>query len=293
MPRTINFFVTEEFSGKTVEHYLRDLHGFSSGLLRTLKQRDNGMLLGGEHVRTVDRLKKGDLLTVNIPDDDEPAPPSPILVPAAYEDEDVIVLDKPAFMPVHPTRNHQGDTLANAFAHRLAQRGRSAAFRAINRLDRDTTGLVVAGLNSYSACRLSGNVEKEYCAVVHGVLRGEGTISLPIRRRDPLLIFREVGEGGEPAITHWRTVAGNESLTYLHIRLETGRTHQIRVHFSHLGYPLVGETLYAPGDELMQRQALHCRRVAFTSPVSRKPVCITSPLPEDMLRVVKTLSPIE
>lgn len=292
MTRTIRFRIPDEFSGKTVENYLRNRHDFSTGLLRSLKQSPGGLLLNNAHTRTVDLIFGGDLLTVNIPDDDEPAPPAEIFVPAAYEDEDVAVFDKPAWMPVHPTRNHQGDTLANAFAKHLAARGESAAFRAINRLDRDTTGLVVTGLNAYAASRLSGNVEKEYCAIIHGVLHGEGTISLPIRRRDPLLIFRDVGEGGEPAITHWRAVAGNDSMTYLRIRLETGRTHQIRVHFSHLGYPLVGETLYAPGDGLMQRQALHCRRVAFISPVSHKPVCVTSPLPEDMHAILRTMHSI-
>lgn len=291
--RTIHFHVPEEFAGKATESYLRNRHGFSASLLRALKQSPQGILRNGAHVRTVDLLAGGDLLTVNIPDDNALIPPAPLPVTVAYEDEDVAVWDKPPGMPVHPTHNHQGDTLANAFSWHFACQGRSAAFRAVNRLDRDTTGLVVTGLNAYAASRLSGNVVKEYCAIVHGALQGEGTICLPIRRRDPLLIFREVGEDGEPAVTHWRAAAGNGRLTFLRIRLETGRTHQIRVHFSHLGYPLVGDTLYAPADGLLERQALHCRRVAFLSPVSRRPVAVTSPLPEDMQRILHTFTTYE
>lgn len=293
MKRTISYIIDGAFSGKTAEQYLRGEKGFSSGLLRSLKLRPDGLLRNGVHVRTVDILKSGDCLTVNIPDDESPVPPADLPVCIAYEDEDVIVLNKPPLMPVHPTRNHQGDTLANALAGALARRGQSTTFRAINRLDRDTSGLVVTGLNPYAACRLAGHVDKTYYAVVHGELHGNGTIDLPIYRPDPLLIRRAVGENGERAVTHWHATAGTKELTLLKIKLETGRTHQIRVHFSHLGHRLAGDTMYGEADGLLPRQALHCKTVSFTSPVSGIEVTVDSDFPEDMQAVIQGLTAYE
>ena len=293
MKRTITYVIDRAFSGKSVEQYLRGEKGFSSGLLRRLKLQPDGLLRNGGHIRTVDILETGDCLTIHIPDDNSPILPADLPVRIAYEDEDVIVLNKPPFMPVHPTRNHQGDTLANALAGALIRREQTAAFRAVNRLDRDTSGLVVAGLNTYAACRLTGHVDKTYYAVVHGELHGTGTICLPIYRPDPLLIRRAVGLTGEHAVTHWHAVAGTKELTLLRIRLETGRTHQIRVHFSHLGYPLAGDTMYGEADGLLNRQALHCKTVSFTSPVSEKAVTVDSEFPQDMQAVIEGLSAYE
>lgn len=293
MKRTITYTIGGAFSGKSAEQYLRTEKGFSSGLLRRLKLVPDGLLRNGEHLRTVDILNSGDCLTVNIPDDEAAVPPAHLPICIAYEDEDVIVLNKPPLMPVHPTHNHQGDTLANALAGVLSRRGQSAAFRAINRLDRDTSGLVVAGLNAYAACRLTGNVDKTYYAIVHGELHGSGTVDLPIYRPNPLLIHRAVGEGGERAVTHWHAVAGTSKLTLLRVKLGTGRTHQIRVHFSHLGYPLAGDTMYGTEDGLLPRQALHCKTVSFVSPVSGKAVTVDSDFPEDMQSLIDGLTVYE
>lgn len=247
-------------------------------------------MCNSEHIRTVDRLRTGDRLEISLPDDEALCiPPSDLPLNVEYEDEDVIVLNKPPFMPVHPTHNHQGDTLANALSGYLLKKGKACAFRAVNRLDRDTSGLVVIGLNTYSACRLSNGVEKEYYAIVHGFLEGSGTIDLPIRRVDPLKIHREVSEDGERAVTHWRAVASDGLLTLLAVRLETGRTHQIRVHFSHLGHPLAGESLYAQPDGLLGRQALHCKNVSFRSPVTNEAIHVSTAFPEDMQKLIRQI----
>ena len=283
MNRTLNYSIPIEYDGRTVMQYLKNEAGVSSRLLKFLKRQPEGILLNGVHTRTVDILHYCDTLTVNIPEDDSSVEPSDIEIKIAYEDEDIIILNKPPFMPVHPTRNHQGDTLANGLANYLKKTGRSVTFRAVNRLDRDTSGLVVIGLNQFAASRLSGNLDKTYTAIVEGELTGSGTINLPIRRPNPLLIKREVGEeGGERAVTHWTCERCENGLSLLRIKLETGRTHQIRVHFSYIGYPLAGDTMYWHGHEKIARQALHCSQVKFTHPVSGKTVEITSPLPEDM-----------
>lgn len=285
METVLTFLISDDWAGKTVQSFLRGNAGVSTRLLRMLKRMPEGLCRNGSHVRTIDLLQEGDVLTLRLPEDAAPAQLSSFIVPVRYEDEHVLVLDKPPFMPVHPTRNHQGDTLANAFALHLAAEGRFAAFRAVNRLDRDTSGLVAVGLNSYAAARLPQGMGKRYTAIVEGKLPERGRIDLPIRRPNPLLIHREVGEGGQPAVTHWKRLDYHNGLSLLELALETGRTHQIRVHFSHLGYPLLGDSLYGPEHPLMNRQALHCSHLCFFHPVTRKRVTVISPLPQDMQRV--------
>lgn len=282
MKRELTFQIPEEFDGKTVLHYLRGHACVSSRLIKRLKRLPDGIQLNGAHTRTIDPIKTGDILELHLPEDETPAEPSAHPLQIHYEDEDVMVLEKPPFMPVHPTRNHQGDTLANAFASYLGKRGRTASFRAVNRLDRDTSGLVAVGLNSYAASRLSGCIEKTYTAIVLGRLTGCGRIDAPIRRPNPLLIRREVGRGGVHAVTNWRCLDYRNEMTLLEIHLETGRTHQIRVHFSHIGHPLVGDTMYGRPHPFINRQALHCSEIAFCHPVSGKKIQVTSQIPKDM-----------
>lgn len=242
-----------------------------------------GITANGQHIRTIDTLHAGDVVALNIPDDAKPAEAVDLHINIVYEDDDIAVLEKPADMAVHPSHNHQGDTLANAFAAHTARTGSAATFRPINRLDRDTTGLVVVCKHSHAANQLHGHLEKVYYAVCEGELSGSGTIDQPIRRVEGAGIRREVGEGGQRCITHWEALSCAEGMTLLRIRLETGRTHQIRCHFScHMGMPLVGDDMYGGHRELMQRQALHCGQVEFIHPVSGERMCITSALPQDM-----------
>ncbi|MBR5273405.1 MAG: RluA family pseudouridine synthase [Clostridia bacterium] len=283
MSRNLKYVIEKEFDDKRVMEYLRGKLRFSSRLIKLLKKQPDGIMLNSFHARTIDPICCGDVLEINIPDDETPALVSDVNAPVVYADDDVIVFNKPAFMPVHPTRNHQGDTLANVYASYLAERGLSAAFRPINRLDRDTTGLVVCGINQYSASRLTGNVEKVYYAVACGRLDGSGTIDAPIARCNERFITREVAEHGDRAVTHWEAVQHNaDCATLLRITLETGRTHQIRVHFSHIGHALVGDTMYGVADKRITRQALHCASVRFIHPVSEREIIIETEIPDDM-----------
>ena len=288
MARKLNYIIEKEFDGKRIMEYLRGKLHFSSRLVKLLKKQPDGIMLNSSHARTIDPITCGDVLEINIPDDEIPAQVSNVTAQIVYADDDVIVFNKPAFMPVHPTRNHQGDTLANVCAAYLAEKGMSAAFRPINRLDRDTTGLVVCGMNQYSASRLTGNVSKVYYAVACGRLSGSGTIDAPIARCDERLITRQVARHGDRAVTHWTAIANNgDTETLLRITLETGRTHQIRVHFSHIGHPLVGDTMYGTADSRIDRQSLHCAEVEFDHPVTGERISLKTDVPEDMQNLMR------
>ncbi len=281
--RTLTFNVPPDCEGITVGRFLRSRCGASARLITRQKQVPMGITCNGEHIRTVDLLHAGDVVALNIPDDKKPAEAIAIPIIIAYEDDDLAVLEKPANMAVHPSHNHQGDTLANAFAAHTAQAGSAATFRPINRLDRDTTGLVAVCKHSHAANQLHGHLQKVYYAVCEGELSGSGTIDAPIRRVEGAGIRREVGEGGQRCVTHWQALASAEGLTLLRIILETGRTHQIRCHFScYMGMPLTGDDMYGGHRELIARQALHCGQLDFIHPETGQPVRVTSPLPEDM-----------
>ncbi len=284
--RALTFTVPEECDGTTVGKFLRYKCQVSARLITKQKRVEQGITLNGEHIRTIDPVRSGDVVGLNIPDDPRPAMPSGQQANVAYEDDDVIILEKPIGMPVHPTRGHFDDTLANALASYLAQSGKTAVFRPINRLDKDTTGLVVVCKHSHGANMLHGHMDKTYYAVCQGELEGCGTIDAPIRRRENAGIRREVGEGGQRSVTHWKVLCCREGLTLLEIDLETGRTHQIRTHFADvMNMPLAGDEMYGGATGLINRQALHCGRVSFNHPVTGMPFELFSPLPEDMMKL--------
>lgn len=282
MARRIRFEIPPEYDGEKVNRYLRGEAKLSYRLVNSLKCVPDGILLNGEHTRTVDLIHTGDILEVTIPDDDNKIEPIPYPLDILYEDDDILVINKPPFLAMHPTHNHQGDTLANAVAAYYHEQGKSVAFRCVGRLDRDTSGVVVCALNRYCAARLSGNIEKEYLAIVTGEYNGSGTINAPIIRPNPNHTYRAVGEGGVHAVTHWTSLECKNGMSLLKIHLETGRTHQIRVHFAHLGTPLVGDTMYGAEHPQIHRQSLHCHKAEFTHPVTGEKMIISAPMPADM-----------
>lgn len=182
MPRTIEYTVTEEYDGRKVIHFLRGYCGVSSRLLRSIKFTADGMKLNGVKTRTVDRLKMGDKVSITIADDENAPEPLAAEIDIIYEDDDILVINKSPFMAMHPTHNHQGDTLANAVSAYLSQKGSCASFRAVGRLDKGTSGLVVCALNPFAAGKLSGKVTKEYSALVEGRVDKTGTVDVPIYR---------------------------------------------------------------------------------------------------------------
>lgn len=270
MPRKIEYTVPAEYDGKKAVSFLRGHCGLSTRLLRSLKFSEDGMRLNGEHVRTIDRLKSGDIITIMLPDDTASPEPMKAELNIVYEDDDVIVINKSPFMAMHPTHNHQGDTLANALAAYMAEKGKGLTFRAVGRLDKGTSGLVVCALNPLSACKLSGKVKKEYHAIVKGTPDNTGTVDIPIYRPDPMKTLRACSYelGVEPAVTHWTVLKRFDGAALIKLDLETGRTHQIRVHMSSAGYPLAGDNMYGDFMTELDHQLLHCRRCSFVHPVS-------------------------
>ncbi len=282
--RALTFTVPPEYDGSTVGKFLRYGCRVSARLVTKQKRVEQGITLNGAHIRTIDPIREGDIIGLNIPDDARPAMAAGAAANVAYEDEDIIILEKPTGLPVHPTRGHFDDTLANALAAYLARKGQTAVFRPINRLDKDTTGLVVVCRHAHGANMLHGRMDKTYYAVCQGELEGSGTIDAPIRRRENAGIRREVGEGGQRSVTHWKALCSKGGMTLLEIALETGRTHQIRTHFADvMNMPLAGDTMYGGTTELIGRQALHCGRVSFNHPVTGQPFELHSPLPDDMM----------
>lgn len=276
--REIIFKIDDKNSGLMIRDFLRNF-GVSSALLTKLKQDENGIKLNGKFAKAIEVLKSGDNLTVNIKNSGKmPEKFECENVKVAYNDEDILVLNKPPLMPVHESRNHRGDTLANVAACYMES---DCAFRAVYRLDRDTSGLVLIAKNELAASKLAGKIKKDYYAVVSGKFEGEGTIDLPIRRVQESIIERGVFDDGERAVTHYEAIKTDGENTLLKLNLETGRTHQIRVHFSHLGAPLLGDTLYGGSCEKINRQALHCKTIYFTHPITHEKITVDCDFPND------------
>ncbi len=277
--REISYTIPAEFDGVQAQVFLKS-RGISRRVLTALK-RSGGLTRGGGILRTVDAVHAGEVITLQLDGGETSVAANPELsADIVYEDEDVVVFNKPPFMPVHPSQRHHDDTLANLFAARYP----GLPFRSINRLDRNTSGLCVCAKNQFAAAALSGSISKVYYAITDGTPPGD-TVNAPIGRLGDSVIERCVTPDGKPAVTHFRKIAG-ERRALLRITLETGRTHQIRVHMAHIGFPLCGDDMYGGDCTAISRQALHCGEVEFTLPVSGERITISAPLPEDMAAIL-------
>ena len=275
--------VTPEEDGDAVYGFLKFKKGISRRLIIKLKGYPQGIQINGAHARTVDKLKAGDVLTLCLIDAENDSEETECRVPILYEDEDVIVFNKPPGMPVHQSKNHQKDTLANVFAANCREKGENAVFRVINRLDKDTSGAVVVAKNAYSAAKLTGHVNKSYLAVVSGTItENSGMIDAPIHRPDPHMTLRAVLPEGKPAKTGYEVLSRGEQYTFVRCTLYTGRTHQIRVHMAYKGHPLAGDDMYGGSREMISRQALHCESVSFLRPMDGTCININAPMYKDM-----------
>lgn len=287
MGRILEYKIPEDFNGKKVEHFLRKQLGMSARVIKDVKFAENGLVLNGKRVRTIDLLHTGDKFTITFPDDSgEMFEPLKFPLEILFEDEDFLIVNKPAGLANHPSHNHQGDTLANAVAFHLKENGKRSVFRSVGRLDKGTSGIVICALNRFAAAAVSGKIYKEYEAVCEGVLTGEGVIDAPIYRPDPIITVRTVDERGERAVTEWKALKNVNGRTHLRIHLQTGRTHQIRVHFAHLGMPLTGDTMYGTPSDLISHQALICKYCCFTHPVTGETIEIEAPTPKDWDKII-------
>lgn len=290
--RTFQYTITDTdlLSGKdTIQKYLKS-KGFSSTVIRHLKETANGIQTNGVWARVHEPLKAGDVLILHLTEEEssENIVSTPLPLHIVYEDQDLLVINKSAGTPIHPSQGNYDNTLANACAYYFEQKGEPFTYRCINRLDRDTTGLLILARHAYSASLLSSMVAKreihrEYRAIVTGLLPEEGTVEAPIARVDGSTIEREVNfETGEFARTHYKRLAYKNGYSLASLKLETGRTHQIRVHMNYIGHPLPGDFLYHPDYSVINRQALHSYRLTFTHPVTGVLMDFTAPLPQDM-----------
>jgi 23S rRNA pseudouridine1911/1915/1917 synthase len=289
--RVLEFTVPPRYDGVKAKVFLRSFCQLSARTMIRLKQVPDGITADGKHLRTIDPVHSGQIVVLHLPEESHPMQEAADLpVPVIYEDDDVTVYDKPPYMPIHPSAGHACDTLANAAAARSAARGTVELFRPINRLDSNTSGLAVTARHAHAAARLSGKIEKIYLAVTEGIPPASGTIDAPLRTMEGHGIRREIGDDGEQAITHWHTIATGSGHALLRVVIETGRTHQIRAHFSCTGYPLAGDDMYDGHSSHIARHALHCAAVRFIQPITGEVIRLTAPLPEDFLRLLASLS---
>ncbi|MBR1820700.1 MAG: RluA family pseudouridine synthase [Clostridia bacterium] len=291
--RELTAVAGEADAGRKVKHFARGSMGVSYSQFSALK-RQSGLLVNGAPVHANHILRPGDAVTVLLMDGPARAvAPQNAPVDVVYEDEDLIIIDKPAPLATQRSPKQPENTLEN----RLAWRYRDApgfVFRPLNRLDNGTSGLMAAAMNAHACQRLQRQLHtdqfvREYLAVVEGAMAGEGTIDAPIAKEEAATVRRVIDPAnGKPAVTHYRVERTGAEYSLVRLRLETGRTHQIRVHLAHLGHPIAGDFLYGTEDaRLPGRFALHAARIRLVHPITGAVIERESPLPEALVKLIE------
>lgn len=281
------------------EHYDNVLHVlkeqfFLSDRLITKLKKANKIYLNSLPTYTKKSVTVGDTVSVLIDfeEDNSNIVASNIPLNIIYEDDYLLVLNKPANIAIHPSILHFYNSLSNGVKFYFDKLGLKKKIRIVNRLDRNTSGIVIFAKNEYiQECLIkqmkTNEFKKEYLAIAKGILESKsGTLNFPIARKEGSIIERTVSSDGDSAITHYDVVKEFNNLSLVHIVLETGRTHQIRVHFSHIGHPILGDTLYGSPSELINRQALHSYKLTFIHPVTKKELILESSLPNDIKNII-------
>ena len=290
----LNYTIQE--NDKSVKEILLDELNFSRRL--TVKLEEHGKIfLNGKPTRLKKRVYIDDVITVYFEDEKEDEyDPVDIPLSILYEDESMLIVDKPPFMVVHPTKSHFNDTLANGVRFYYDSKGIRSKIRLVNRLDMNTSGIVIIAKNSFIHNELSKQmkeniVDKYYYAIAEGtIIQDKGTINAPIARLNPDDIMRTVDASGKECITHYEVVDRFNDMTLLRLKLETGRTHQIRVHLKHIRHPIIGDSLYNRESSLINRQALHCSEMSFIHPITKKRLTIVADLPEDFKKLIEKIN---
>ena len=289
----------KESDGKTVKHLLSEMK-ISAKTVTALKKKTYGITVDGQHVTVRHVLRRGQVLALDISDEQSSQNiiPSPIPMEMLFEDGASIAANKPPFMPTHPSHGHYSDTLANALCYRMQNSGEPFVFRPVNRLDRNTSGVVLIAKNRVAAASLSeslqnGLITKKYLAILDGIpTENSGKIETYIRRRQESIIYREVCDespDADFALTEYEILEISGKNALVCASPITGRTHQLRLHFAHLGCPIVGDDLYGQESEFIDRQALHAYLLSFPAPQSGEKITVTAPLPDDFKEALKKL----
>lgn len=299
-PRRLTITVDESLSGRTVDAILRGRLHLSGTVIKCAKRTPGGILLDQTPVFVTHRAEEGQRLSVLIGDSEAGGNVKPVrgCLSIVYEDEDILILDKPPGLAVHPGPGDQLHTLANAVVFHYEATEQRCRFRAVNRLDRGTSGLLCVAKHAYVQERLTQQLHtaafrREYLAVCEGSPDpADGVIDAPIGRDPTSAIRRMVQRDGKPARTEYRTMASRGAYTLLSLTLVTGRTHQIRVHLAYRGYPLAGDFLYGTEDNaVIARPALHCAALSLIHPITGQALAWRSPLPDDMRALINSAPP--
>lgn len=288
MDRVLEYEIPSEYDGANITTVLKQHFKISTNLIKDLKKYKEGIQVNGEHRRVVDLVTKGNILKITIRDTaSENIVPTYIPLDIVYEDEDVLVINKPSNMPTHPSMGNYENSLANGVMYYYKSKGEERVFRAVNRLDKDTSGLMAVAKNSYIHARLGEEIQKKelkrkYMCIVCGDVERDGTVDAPIRRADGSVINRIVAPDGQRAVTHYRVVKRYGEYTLLEMELETGRTHQIRVHMAYIGHPVAGDPIYGPQKTItsLHGQCLHARVIGFHHPRTGVYMEFSSELPD-------------
>lgn len=289
------YHVQEKDEGQKIIDLLYSRVKLSSRLIKKCKREGRVSLNGISGVSLNGKCRSGDLIKVFMEVHENHFEAEDIPVEIVFEDADLLVVNKQPFLVVHPTKGHPTGTLANGIANYLQSKGNNDKIRFINRLDRDTSGILLVAKNGFAQQAVSnqmraGTVGKHYLALVTGHMETvKGTVNEPIGRPDPDEMHRAVMADGQQSITHYERLESYDGFDAVDVTLETGRTHQIRVHMKHLGHPIIGDELYG-GALLMARQALHCRSMTIDHPRTHERLVLEAPIPEDMLRMMAPAS---
>jgi 23S rRNA pseudouridine1911/1915/1917 synthase len=291
---SLTWNISDKDSKKTIKEFIKEQE-ISKAALTDIKFNGGKILINGQEMNVRYRLQKDDHLHIIFPLEipSEGVIRESIPLEIIYEDDYLLVVNKPAFMNTIPSREHPIGSLAGALLSYYDKIGLSAATHIVTRLDRNTSGLVLVAKHRHvhhmlSQQQKSGLVKRTYIALVHGIVQDEyGTIEAPIGRKSDSIIEREVSSKGQFACTHYQLLQLYNGYSYIELRLETGRTHQIRVHMSHLGHPLLGDDLYGGDTSLICRQALHCKRIAFLHPFQKKMLAFEIANPCDIEKLIK------
>ncbi len=285
----LDYKVKKEDNYCNIKQVLKEVFQISDRLLLKLKNNKQ-FYLNNKNVYVSHPVKENDIITINIDfkESSDNIVPTPMNLDILFEDESFLILNKPAGVAIHPSHSHFDTSLSNGVKYYYEQNDIHKKIRPVNRLDKDTSGAVIFAKNDYVQENITRQMKnntfhKEYIAILEGILESKsGTINAPIAREKDSIIKRCIRNDGDIAISHFKVLNEYDGYSEVQLIIETGRTHQIRVHSSYIGHPVLGDTLYGKPSSLISRQALHSYIISFTHPITKKNLTITAPLFEDM-----------